>query len=67
MNFMTKVIKKVTKKVKDALASKPAKEPKKKVVVPDVCTSCNGTGLERPNFTASPLCSVCNGDGIINN
>lgn len=54
---MKKLVKKSVKKVKKA---------SKEVVLDEkvlVCVACSGSGLERPTFTHSPLCSACNGTG----
>ncbi len=61
---MSKTIKKEAKPLK----ATPEKLPKtsRKEEVSNKCVDCNGSGLERPTFTNSPVCGVCNGAGIIN-
>lgn len=60
---MTKYIK--IKSIMKKLLKKTSKEAPVIVDSIDKCPKCLGTGLWNPQFTHSPQCDECHGEGIV--
>ncbi len=57
---MKKTIKKAVKKV-----VKAKKEKVLSTVAVNLCPSCKGVGLARPDWVGSEKCGACNGNGTV--